>query len=70
MSKKRNDNKAKIKITRQRSDLSIGEFGEATRNKDVSLSGKAASPYWNKSGPVWSIFMVFLSLIGRNTSLR
>jgi hypothetical protein len=51
MSRERGDTKKKV-IPRDRSDLSIDEFGAKTRYKDDSLSGHALSPHWNEKGKV------------------
>jgi hypothetical protein len=52
MSRGRGTSKNKKVVSRNRSDLSIDEFGANTRYKDDSLSGQAMSPHWNKEGKV------------------
>ena len=52
MEKTRKGTQGKKKKSRDRSDLSIAEFGAKSRNKDVSLSGHRLSPHWNEKGKV------------------
>jgi hypothetical protein len=47
MRKGRRVTEEKQKVFRNRSDLTIDEFGANTRNKDDSLSGNAMSGHWN-----------------------
>src|ERR1043166_767616 len=47
MDRGRGGTKKKGVVTRNRSDLSIDEFGGNTRHKDESLSGHSLSPHWN-----------------------
>lgn len=52
MGRDRSDAKKKKKLKRNRSDLTIDEFGAQTRNKDNSLSGHNMSPHWNEKQAV------------------
>ena len=53
MGKGRKGAKEKRKQSRNRSDLTIDEFGATTRYKDDSLSGQAMSLHWNEKGEVF-----------------
>lgn len=59
MSEKRRATKENKVVPRQRSDLTIEEFGANTRYKDDSLSGRALSPHWNEKEQVCIISNFF-----------